>query len=371
MGQRSLIASIVPVFTFVIWGCTPLQGSLPGLATVSQNSAKSPPPDQAKPGAPDPGASGNGLGGGGAGDGADAGDGAGLDASGPADFPPAGGTAPDGGSGAGDPGSPPGGAGTPGAPLIYALKIQLDEDVKLPLIGKTPTTFELLARVEAHVGSGTLQLVTQFCDVKATSNAPIQFTFPDAAIAAFPIATVTATLASLTPGAKVVTPPVVQLVSWQSNDPAHDRLPTSGHDHRVLDADNDGRPGVTANVSGLLHAKVGLVARANLQLTGTIESLAKITGTVDGLLEQSIVSSSSPLVPTGGLPATKPDAAKGADKDGGKDGGKSADKDADGDTQQDPPQQNTPQPNTFTMLQVSDPANACADIKARAATLFP
>ena len=53
-------------------------------------------------------------------------------------------------------------------------------------------------------------------------------------------------------------------------DPARDPLPTAADDPRVFDQDQDGQPGLTVQIGGLLEGEVQLVQRTITRLTGTL-----------------------------------------------------------------------------------------------------
>lgn len=79
-------------------------------------------------------------------------------------------------------------------------------------------------------------------------------------------------------------------------DPAESELPTDPDDERVVDEDNDGNPGVTIRIVGLVEAKLFLVQRGCDSYRGEVVSEDRIRGRIDWRTEQELLGSTSRLI---------------------------------------------------------------------------
>lgn len=86
------------------------------------------------------------------------------------------------------------------------------------------------------------------------------------------------------------------LLGAELSDPETDQLPDDASDHRVIDADADGNPGVTVTVSGMFGGQVYLVQRLVRGLRGTLTADWRMDGLVTGRSEQEVVGASSMIL---------------------------------------------------------------------------
>lgn len=107
-------------------------------------------------------------------------------------------------------------------------------------------------------------------------------------------------------GAAFTPPDMLMVLGAHLDDPLADPLPTAANPAGAFDEDEDGQVGVTLSVLSLLcPARELLFAaiRAAVHLSGTVDSLDLITGTVDPVLDQSVLGYSDPcLAAAAGLP---------------------------------------------------------------------
>jgi hypothetical protein len=96
------------------------------------------------------------------------------------------------------------------------------------------------------------------------------------------------------------TPPMVTVVLGADlADPEVDPLPTADNLFNALDEDDDGQPGVTLLASTLLCAEkeaAYAALRAGALIDGTVEDADTISGTVEPVLEQSVLGFSDPCM---------------------------------------------------------------------------
>lgn len=232
--------------------------------------------------------------------------------------------------------SPGGGSGAPSGggagALTYAIKLALDETVTMPVVGDSENKMAILGKVTATIVNGALSATLDFCKVDDQSTGSVQISLPASFASGFP----NVTTPSMLQGATVNVPSVTLLAGWKSNNPDSDALPTTMSDPRVVDGDNDGKPGLTAQISGVLSADIYLALRSKTAMMGTSDPSGKLSGPATGLVEMSIIGATNALIPTGLLPAKAGPANQ----------------------------------NTFTMVHI-DADKTCNDIVSNAATLFP
>lgn len=89
------------------------------------------------------------------------------------------------------------------------------------------------------------------------------------------------------------------------NDPVKDPLPTEPDDPRVVDADGDGKPGVTVQVRGFIDGDIYMVHRNRSRLVGRLLSDDRIAGRVSWQNEQSVLTATRDVLAD--PPPTRPD----------------------------------------------------------------
>lgn len=84
-------------------------------------------------------------------------------------------------------------------------------------------------------------------------------------------------------------PPTVSVLGAKLGKAWTDRLPVDPKDPKVIDADKDGKPGVTVRVFGIMDGEIYLVQRSWSELKGTFLSDDKVRGLVRWRTTQSIL----------------------------------------------------------------------------------
>lgn len=198
----------------------------------------------------------------------------------------------------------------------------------------TPRTTTMLIRMVNAQINNQFSYEGKICDIQINAGSGVSVTLPRAAVDAFPALTGTGTVS--TNGA-MSAPAIVRLVGWTSNTPEADALPSSTNDSRVRDADNDGNQGVTVQITSPISTFALMVYRTKLDFRGAPLDENRLQGLTKSTLEQSIIGAGNANVPRGPLNLRpNPD----------------------------------PSLSTFKMVRLGTTGNACADIVARAATLF-
>ena len=155
----------------------------------------------------------------------------------------------------------------------------------------TKTTSVLLADITA---TGTqISLSAQYCDQFAEDpTALAHVVIPDAYKRSLASFVRTGTYSQNSAGIDTLTlPSFVEVEGATLADPAHDALPTVSSDSRVVDQDQDGNPGVTIKLSGLVSGDLYVVQRQISELTGFATSQDSLRGQYGFTSEQIILDS--------------------------------------------------------------------------------
>jgi hypothetical protein len=155
---------------------------------------------------------------------------------------------------------------------------------------------------DLEVRDGELWNQMEFCHADTANDLGSEVTFSDAATQAIlPIATPVEV--SGEPGElRVVRPATPTPIGIELEDPANESLPTDPNDPRIVDADGDGNPGVTANikVSEELQGQLFLARREIFAYDVTQVSEDRLEGTIADDSEQLIIGASDPIFASSG-----------------------------------------------------------------------
>jgi hypothetical protein len=88
---------------------------------------------------------------------------------------------------------------------------------------------------------------------------------------------------------------VVQVQGAHLKDPKNDELPTDLEDPRVFDQDQDGQPGLTVRISGLLEGNLQVIQRLTTRLSGEIDGY-QMEGLLTWKTEEPVLSGSSAIL---------------------------------------------------------------------------
>ena len=155
----------------------------------------------------------------------------------------------------------------------------------------TRTISVLLADVTE---TGTqISLSAQYCNQYAEDpDALAHVVIPDAYVSSLASFVRTGTYAEDDSGTKVLTlPSFVEVEGAHLTDLAQDALPTSVSDSRVYDQDQDGNPGVTIKLTGLVSGDLYVVQRQISELTGVATGPDRVSGHYGFSSEQVILDS--------------------------------------------------------------------------------
>jgi hypothetical protein len=140
----------------------------------------------------------------------------------------------------------------------------------------------------AHIDATYTTCFVTLVPVKSIAG-DVTETVPPAFVSAIPQVHASFDLDDVALGASYDPPKSVVVSGANLTDPANDDLPTSADDPRVVDADNDGNPGVTIGAGP--EGDEYLVSRTcPTSMTGTIVSSNEVNGTATATSESSILN---------------------------------------------------------------------------------
>ena len=88
---------------------------------------------------------------------------------------------------------------------------------------------------------------------------------------------------------------VVQVQGAHLRDPISDILPTQANDPRIFDQDQDGQPGLTVLVSGILEGNVQVIQRLTTQLSGELDG-DEMEGILTWKTEEPVLNGSDQIL---------------------------------------------------------------------------
>jgi hypothetical protein len=150
---------------------------------------------------------------------------------------------------------------------------------------------------DLEVRDGELWNQMVFCHADTANDLGTEVTFSDAATQAIlPIAT-PVEISGEPDQLRIVRPATPTPIGIELEDPANESLPTDPNDPRIIDADGDGNPGVTAKlkVSEDLQGELYLARREIFAYDVTQVSEDRFEGVIEDDSEQLIIGASDPL----------------------------------------------------------------------------
>lgn len=210
-------------------------------------------------------------------------------------------------AGGGGSGPSPGGAPAPDAPDAAAEPTDLTgtwaqrqitvSNVDVPVVGttRTPTVSLLLVEATPADAPGAFDLHLTTCGITMGSDAdPARTVVPDAFVSALPEVDRRAVIGD---DGTYTVDWLTQVHGARLTDPENDALPTSADDPRVVDQDEDGRPGLTVRVTGLVDGEVYVAQRGRDRMVGRLAD-GRVDGLVEWTSEQAVLDAEVELLRT-------------------------------------------------------------------------
>lgn len=175
----------------------------------------------------------------------------------------------------------------------------------VPVIGEVTTRTTTAQRVEVEQTGDDLQLTTRVCDIDVDSSmSQVETKIPKPFVEALGESTRSASLVERDDGYRLVTSKNHEILGAELRAPESEHLPDEPDDPRVVDADDDGHPGVTVRVEGMIDGELYLVHRGWDAFRGELDGNDTIAGPVEWGQEQVVLDSSSVFL--GDAPDSKP-----------------------------------------------------------------
>ena len=150
---------------------------------------------------------------------------------------------------------------------------------------------------DLELRDGELWNIQRFCHADMGNDQNIETTMSDAATSAIvPIDTPVAV--TVEDGKlRVVRPATPTGIGIEFEDPANDVLPTDPADPRIVDADGDGNPGVTAHIklNEEVEGDLFIARREIFEYDLTQESPDRLVGTITDSSEQLVIDATNPI----------------------------------------------------------------------------
>ena len=177
----------------------------------------------------------------------------------------------------------------------WAQQVVLAGIAEVPVLGFQETDTIGLGLVQITELNGQLNYKLKICQTRIKRPDDIVTTqIPEAFIQSIP----TYYRAVVADDDRVLFSQMAELNGVRLSDPFEEELPTSDTDPRIFDQDEDGLPGVTVFVTGLVSGKIHLIQRTITQMEGTLED-DRISGLVDWSISEQILGADEPLLEMG------------------------------------------------------------------------
>lgn len=190
----------------------------------------------------------------------------------------------------------------PSAPLpdisgLYGQHMVTTARSSIPVFGDVFTSTHTYSLVQIkQTKAGGLSMTEKVCDIRVvSSNKKIKTIIPKGFQRAVSGQSRSGYLKRNTSGSvKMVFPSKVTIFGAKLARPRKDALPDDEDDKRLVDADKDGKPGLTIKVRGLIDGELYIVTRGWNSLTATLpKALSSIKGSVKWANNQSVVDATS------------------------------------------------------------------------------
>ena len=176
----------------------------------------------------------------------------------------------------------------------------------VPVLGHVRVTTTTILRLRMTASGRNLAVAVEACSIEQDAGIPLlEVRFPEDLVKRTGRFESTASLRREDGAVQFFQPRRWLVFGAELNDEDSDALPTDETDPRVTDQDEDGHPGVTVEVRGLLDADLYMVQRSWTSLRGTAEGTDRIDGRIQWGEDHAMLGSTSALLSS--LPGSRPD----------------------------------------------------------------
>lgn len=178
----------------------------------------------------------------------------------------------------------------------YAQRLIFSNISELPIVGKSRTVASSDRIVQLVKDGDAYKLLERTCRLRVESDGPLKVSFSDQSIQALAPTVSTVTVNEGAEGLVITRPAQAEIIGAQLND-LNEALPLKESDPRVVDADQDGKPGLTATAeAGPLKGQLYMVQRSISSYEAREQEAGVYSGLLQDKTEQVVVGTSSFLL---------------------------------------------------------------------------
>lgn len=188
---------------------------------------------------------------------------------------------------------------------VWAQKLVQTAITDVPVFGESTTETITYLRVELDQSGRNFELQSRVCEMDIRSDVDVFETIvPRAFVDALPDTKRQGRLLRDGEDVQFRVERHVEVRGARLRSPEHEYLPDSPSDARVVDADDDGHPGLTLRIDGVVSGDIYIVQRGWDRYLGNVVSNRRMTGRVEWNSEQNVLDSTSIFL--GDQPPTRP-----------------------------------------------------------------
>ncbi len=178
----------------------------------------------------------------------------------------------------------------------YAQRLVFSNISELPIVGKSRTVANSDRIVQLVKDGDAYKLLERSCRLSVVSDGPLKVSFSDRSIQALAPTVSTVTLQDSEEGLVITRPAQAEIIGAKLNAES-EALPLKDSDPRVVDADQDGKPGLTATAeAGPLKGQLYIIQRSISSYEAREQEAGVFAGLLQDSTEQVVVGTSSFLL---------------------------------------------------------------------------
>jgi len=190
----------------------------------------------------------------------------------------------------------------------WAKKVVMTSVSDPPVVGEVTSRTVTYLRYEISQAGPNLQIDSETCDVSIRSDSStVDTILPDAFVRALPNRARSAKLLDAGGSPVLVFDRRYAILGSRLREPTEERLPDSPDDSRVVDADDDGHPGVTVRIDGMVEGEIYVAQRAWDEYRARVHDTRRIVGRVHWKNEQVVLDANSAFLQTQPPTEARPD----------------------------------------------------------------
>ncbi|MGM0557546.1 MAG: hypothetical protein ACQEVA_14270 [Myxococcota bacterium] len=187
----------------------------------------------------------------------------------------------------------------------WAQKVVNSSISKVPVVGEVTTDSVGYLLLDIQQDGDDLTITSELCDVRIDSSVKkVRTVVPQSFVEAIGTTTRRAELDREDGQWNFVAPTKYTTLGVRLRNEQHETLPEDPDDPRVLDPDDDGKPGVTLRIEGMISGELYVIQRGWDVMRGTVDGQDRIDGLIEWGNEQVLLDSSSVFL--GSQPPSRP-----------------------------------------------------------------